>query len=252
MPNTIAWLANGRRLPDASLPVADRTVTEVAAAYLKFATGYYVKDSEPTDTIHGIKRSVTYLCETYGDTEARRFGPLSLIALQQRRIAEKKSRRYINDTADRIRRIFKFAASRELLPAAVYQALQTVPGLRKGRTDAREPPPVCPVPDHIVEETLPHLPPIVGAMVQIQRLTRCRPDEVCQMRPCDIDRSADVWVFRPQNHKTEHLDRQRVILIGPRAQVILSRFLLRSSGAYCFDPHEAVASHNQVRRASRR
>ena len=246
------WLANGRRLSDPSLPVADRTVNEVAAAYLAYAEGYYVKNGEPTDTIYGIRRSMTYLCETYGDTPARNFGPLSLLALQQRMIAEKKSRRYINDTVDRIRRIFKFGASRELLPSAVYQALQTVTGLRKGRTEAREPPPVRPVPDEVVEATLLYLRPTVAAMVQIQRLAGCRPDEVCQMRPCDIDRTADVWAYRPQSHKTQHLERDRVIFIGPQAQKVLSRYLLRAPDAYCFSPAESEASHNADRRENRK
>jgi integrase len=246
------WLANGRRLSDPGQPVADRTVNEVAAEYLTFAEGYYVKDGAPSDTVYGIRRAMTYLCETYGDTPAQNFGPLSLIALQQRMITEKKSRRYINDTVDRVRRIFKFAASRELLPAAVYHALQTVPGLRKGRTDARDPPPVRPVSDQVVETTLPYLLPVVAAMVQVQRLTGCRPDEVCQMRPCDIDRTTDVWEYRPPRFKTQHIGGDRVIFIGPRAQGVLRPFLFRSPEAYCFSPAQAVAAHNEDRRANRK
>ena len=34
-------------------------------------------------------------------------------------------------------------------------------------------------------------------MVQFERLTGCRPGEVCQLRPIDLDRSGDVWQFRP-------------------------------------------------------
>lgn len=51
-----------------------------------------------------------------------------------------------------------------------YQALATVVGLRKGRTEAIERPPVPPVADSIIEQTLPHLPPVISDMVRLQRL----------------------------------------------------------------------------------
>jgi len=50
------------------------------------------------------------------------------------------SRRYINDHVGRIRRMFRWAASEELLPVAAYEALRSVEGLRKGRCGARETP----------------------------------------------------------------------------------------------------------------
>ncbi len=66
-------------------------------------------------------------------------------------------------------------------------------------------------------------------MVRFQRLTGCRPIEVCLVRPCDVDTSGQVWVFRPESHKTEHHGRDRTICIGPKAQDILRKYLLRSS-----------------------
>lgn len=76
--------------------------------------------------------------------------------------------------------------------------------------------------------------PIVADMIQIQLLTGCRPGEVCSMRPSEIDRSTDVWRYWPQSHKMEHKNRQRVILIGPKAQAILLPYLDRSDDKFCF------------------
>jgi integrase len=102
-----------------------------------------------------------------------------------------------------------------LLPVTVHQSLQTVSGLRKGRSTAREAEPVGPVPEELVEKTLPHLSPQVAAMVRLQLLTGARPGEVVAIRPCDIERpeGAEVWVYRPLEHKTEHHDRQRTIFL---------------------------------------
>ena len=40
--------------------------------------------------------------------------------------------------------------------------------------------------------TLPDLPKVVADMVRFERLTGCRPGEVCQLRPADLDRTGEV------------------------------------------------------------
>ena len=120
-------------------------------------------------------------------------------------------------------------------------------GLKKGRTKAPEPEPVLPVEDTLVEATLPHLPEIVADMVRFQRLTGCRPGEVCQLRPMDLDRTGDVWTYRPGSHKTEHHGRERVIFIGPKAQAVIRPYLLRDATAYCFSPAESMQKMREAR-----
>jgi len=161
------------------------------------------------------------------------------------------SRRYINDNIDRLRRMFRWGASEELIPAAVYESLRTVESLPKGRSEARETDPVEPVDDVTVESTLVHLPPVIRDMVQLQRLTGARPTEVCILRPNDVDRSDDVWRYVPESHKTEHHGRSRVIFIGPRAQDILRPYLLRESTAFCFQPKESERKRLDARHAAR-
>jgi integrase len=127
-----------------------------------------------------------------------------------------------------------------------------VEGLKKGRTSARETEPVKPVEDMVVEATLPHLPPVVADMVRFQRLTGCRPGEVCHLRPMDLDRSREVWAFQPTSHKTEHHGHQRVIFVGPKARAILLPYLVRPADAHCFSPAESVERRNIAMRARRK
>ena len=49
-------------------------------------------------------------------------------------------------------------------------------------------------------------PPQIAAMIQLQRLTGMRPDEATIMRPCDIDRTDEIWLYVPQGHKMEWRD----------------------------------------------
>jgi integrase len=226
------WLQQGRYSPSAGEPL---TVVQLCGKYLRFAQGYYVKDGKPT-IISSIKLSIRYLRVWYGRTPASEFGPLALKTLRQKMVEEQLSRRYVNDHIDRIRRIFKWAVAEQLVPATTYQALATVPGLKKGRCNARETEPVLPVADEIVDATLPYLPGVVADMVRLQRLTGMRPAEVCQIRPCDLDRSGDVWLYRPERHKTQHHGRERIVFIGSEGQAVLLRYLARNSEAHCFRP----------------
>lgn len=82
--------------------------------------------------------------------------------------------------------------SHELLPASAFQAFATLPGLRRGRCEARETEPIKPVPQEHVDAIQPCVSPQVWAMVQLQLLTAARPGEVISIRPCDIDRSGKI------------------------------------------------------------
>ena len=119
----------------------------------------------------------------------------------------------------------------------LVMALTTVPGLRKDRCDAREKPAIKPVPEDHVEAVLPHLPATVCVMVLVQRLSACRPQDVVEMRPGDIDQAGPVWEYRPGRHKGEHHARERIVFLGPRAQELLKPYLqgLRPD-EYVFSP----------------
>lgn len=105
--------------------------------------------------------------------------------------------------------------------------------------------------DRIVNATLPFLLPPVAAMVKLQRLTGCRPGEICVVRPCDIELTSDVWCYRPESHKLEHRDLERRIYFGPKSQQILLPWMQRAAETYCFSPVEAML-HLRETKASRR
>jgi integrase len=233
-------------------PVPKLTVVELCAAYLDFADGYYRRNGQPTRTIQGIRAAIRAIKSLYGETPVDDFSPIGLLAIQTSLAGGALSRNYANKILGYIKRMFKWGVCRAIVPPTVYTALSTVEGLRMGRTSAKESKPVLPVSDELVDATLPYLPAVVADMVRFQRLTGARPGEVCQIRPCDVDRSGEVWEYRPQSHKMEHHGRQRVIYIGPKAQAILSPYLLRAQDAHCFSPTESVRKREIEMRASRK
>ena len=72
------------------------------------------------------------------------------------------------------------------------------------------------------------------------------------MRPCDVDRSGDVWVYRPQSHKTAHHGHSRAVMIGPKAQAVLLRYLARDAEANCFRPCDSEAKRRAAAHAARK
>ncbi len=163
--------------------------------------------------------------ELYGTTSAAAFGPRSLATVRQRMVSAGLCRTLVNKRIDRVKRVFKWAASEELVPVTVYQSLRTLAGLRAGRTEARESEPVKPVEAEHVNATLPRLGRHARTMVELQRVTGMRPGEVCRLTLAEVDRSRDVWVYRPTQHKTRHHGRERLVPFGPKARAILTEFL---------------------------
>jgi len=244
------WLAAGRQLPADPTTL---TVKELLARFWTHAEQYYrtVTDGRVKE-LEQYRLALRPLKELYADTPASEFGPRALKAVQLKMIDLGWCRPYVNKQLNRIRHVFKWAVADEIVPGSVLYALQAVPGLRRGRSDASEPKAVKPVPIEKVEAIQPFVSRQVWAMIQLQLFTAARAGEITPMRPCDIDRQgqdlptgARVWVYRPERHKTAWHGHKRNIYIGPRAQEVLTPFLLRDAQAYCFSPAEAESDRRR-------
>lgn len=224
----------------------------ICAAFAIYAKGYYRKNGKATSELSSYKTVIESVIESYGDTPADDFGPLALKAVRQTWLDRGYNRSTINRLQRRLVRMFRWAVEEELINASTWQSLKAVRTLAKGRTIAPESRPVEPVDIDIVTATLPHLSPVVAAMVRLQLLTGMRPGEVCRLRRDDIDTTGDVWAYVPESHKTEHHGHRRTIYIGEQAQRILRPYLLRPSDAYCFSAAESVEHFRQLREANRK
>jgi integrase len=240
------WIIAGR--PSAIVKGADLTLAELCQRYKRYAESYYSHGG----TTHNIGTACRTLRQRYGNTMANEFGPLALKAVREQFVDAGLARTYCNRLTDLIRRMFKWAAGEQLIAISTWQALTAISGLRCGHTEAAETEPVTPIDDATVEVTLRHLSDTVAAMVRLQRLTGMRPDEVCRLRPCEVDRSGEVWSFKPTHHKTAHRGRQRTVFIGPKGKDVLRPFLLRDAETFCFVPAETVTRQLELRHATRK
>ena len=228
------------------------TITELVAAYRRHCLDYYRDaDGAPTTEVDCVKQSVRPVRALFGDTPAADFGPKRLKTVRDEMVRAGLCRNEVNKRVGRVKRMFRWGVSEELLPATARHALEAVEGLKRGRTPARETDPVLPAPDADVEAALRFLPGPVAAVVRLQRLTGMRPGEVVALRPGDLTRADDVWEYRPRRHKTQYRGRTRVVMIGPRGRAALAPYLDRPADRPCFSPIESVAEVRARRRAAR-
>jgi integrase len=229
------WEQSGRQVPG---PKHDLTVAELLLAFSVHAKNYYRNaDGTPSRGLDDFKLAGRSLRKLYGHTPVALFGPRSLRVIQDGMARSGLARTTINGWIRKIKHIFKWGAAQELVPPAVYHGLVTVPGLKKGRTEAREPAPIKPVAVELVEAVIPHVRPPVAAMIKLQMLTGARPGEVVLMRGCDLETGGGTtWRYRPHRHKGDWRNHDRVVFLGPQAQAVIKPFLQLDLAGYLFRP----------------
>jgi integrase len=251
------WLANGRRLPGTVVTTGSATVTEVILAFDKYAEERYPASGRE---LENYRLALRPLRDLYGETAVSSFGPKSLKAVRQRMIDLGWCRTVINRRLGRIKSVFRWAESEELVPASTYHALQTVRGVPKGMPGVKESPPTEPAFWEHAEKIIPFCPRTVGAMLRLQWLTGMRSGEVRVMRTMDIDRAdPHCWYYRPGSdagphgvHKNAWRGQDRVVVLGPQAIIEVTPWLRDDDPAAClFQPCQAVEERNARRRAAR-
>lgn len=250
------WIVAGRQAVSEKRNAPDRptdtfTVAQLVAAFWRHAVVYYRDRDGRKREAENYRDALRPIVTLYGRTPAHEFGPLALKASREEMIKLGWARSHINRQILRVRSTFRWAVENELLPATVLHALEAVRGLRAGKNRAKESVPVRPVPDAFVDAVLPHVAPPVAAMIQLQHITGMRPGEACAMRGCDLDMSSDVWVYRPDAHKTAHHGHVRTINLGPRSQEIVRRFLKSDLQTFIFSPADGAQAQRRRKTMNR-
>lgn len=212
------------------------------AAYLIHAKKYYAGKGDWKN----VRETAKLLLRFIGKRSilGHQFGPKMFLEFQTwlidrepERGTQKMSRGVVNSHCGRVRRMFRWLQSQELLPKGHAAELSTVLPLMPGRTAARESDPVSPPTWGDVEKTLPYLPPSIANAVRVQFICGMRPGEVLSMQVGDIDCSRDVWLWSPDHHKTSHRKKILIKAIPRAAQAaILAMSAGKSIGDFLVSP----------------
>ena len=230
-------------------------VVDLAERFLEHALDYY--GTGRTERAQ-YRRILGLAVERFGHLPIDELGPLKFAALrdylattEQVRIYRNKrgeettrrSTRLKRDTINHLiadlKRVFKWGVTQELVSAEQWMAIHAVPGLRAGRSAAPESQPRKPVEWKDVEAILGKVSKVVAAMVRLQWLTGCRPQNVCLLRPMEIDCSVQPWVWTPAHHKAKWRGQDLTMFLGPQSQEVLRPFINRDVTTFCFQPRES-------------
>ena len=225
------------------------TVDQLADAYMIWAEAYYIK---PNGKLSGEVSNLRYALKTartlFGKKRVADFMPADLRACQDAMIESGICRKSINARINRIRRVFAWGVEEGVVSAGVWHGLMAVKHLRRGRTAAIDNEPVHPAPEADIKAAMEFMPRTIKAMVELQLASGMRPGEARLMRLVDIDMGVNPWAYTPTEHKTQHLGRDRTILLGPKAQAVLRPFLSRRTTAWVFSPRDDLAEGYEDRR----
>lgn len=214
-------------------------VSEVVVGFLERCLGQYSKSEAAL-----YRAAVGVLITSAGAMDATEFGPRALSDVRDAMVAKGWTREHVNAQVRRVRAVFRWAETLELVPGGAWFRLRSLAGLKAGTVPSQRV--VQPADDGAVERTLRFLSPTVAGMVRFQRLTGCRPQDVCNLHPDRIDRSEEVWVYRPEQHKGAWRGQSREVYIGPKAQEVITG---RLDGGHVFSPRRAWQEESDRRRA---
>jgi len=236
--------AHAERTPTVNVEL---TVSRLAFLFLNHADKEYRRDGVPTGETANFRHALQAMNNLFHGVRGIDFGPKKLKQLQQQMVKDGLAQQTINGRIRRVKQVFDWGVSEELVSVSVSQALRTVHGLRVGKTAARAPEPKGPVSVSAVNAIRPFVTSPVWSMIQFMLFTGCRPSEAVALKWSEINTTKDVWKYSPKQHKTTHKGKNRIIVIGPHGQQVLNGIREMSRSDFVFDPQ--VGFEEYVRKA---
>lgn len=248
------WLTHGQSAPSLNKS-DDLRIVELCNAFWQHINKPNTY-REPQNYTPALKT----LRQLYGHTRVHDFDLLAFETVQQAMVdhvgkntKRPWSRKYVNQNITRLTQMFRWGKKRKLVPPAVLADIEDVDKLQRGRTAAPETKPVTPVPLAHVFDIRHHVSRQVWAMIMVQFRTGARPGEVTAIRPMDINRSSDVWIYTPADHKNAHREKTCQIYLGRKAQAILHPFLKdKAPDEFVFSPKDAEQERSEAKRQARK
>lgn len=225
-------------------PPAQHSVAKLCTRYVTERLPNYAPDEQRCQ-----RSAIKILCSLYGESDAATFGPIALRTVRAAMVAgdphavdaagspkprKPWSRSFTNKQVKRIRQIFKFGISWELVPASVADGLRTVESLKAGQTEAAESRPRRAVPLEDIEAVRTVLCQKHRDLIDLLLLSGARPGEIINLTTGAINRSGEIWRADLAKHKNSHRGKSRTIFFNATAQAILTRYLKADPDAPLF------------------
>jgi len=227
----LATLRTSPILSSSKLPAGPGalSVNEALLHYSNHVNAYY-----PPESARGHFESLRAVRLVAGDLLLREFTPKVFKIVRQTFIDAKQSRTTVNGRAGRIKLFVKWCVAEELADPNLLAALKAVPGLRKGRGEAKELPPVRPPSEEDLEKVIAAASLNTAALMRVQSLCGARAGELVKLRGDAIDRTGIAWKATVIDHKGQWQGKARTLYFGPQSQAVLAPLVLKAAGGFLF------------------
>jgi len=241
------WIARGRQPKP---PTNDATVIECCDVYTDYCRDYF---KESPKSYERILLALAPILKLYGRMVTSEFGAVHLRAVRETMINDGLSVTTINTRINVIRRMLRYCASIEMIPPEPWHKAATLENLKPGRTAAKSPKKIEPVPLEHIEAVKPFVTQSVRGLIELQLLTGARSGEVLKLKATDIDMTGNVWIVSLKKHKNSWRGQSRMLCIGPKGQSVLKPFILqRRADEYLFQPYDYYRERSQAADTHRR
>lgn len=207
-------MAVGEPCPKADVEVR-LSVAKVASKYLEHVKRTKHPDSDEDKAVARVVRDLAYC-----DYPAEKFSPARLTELIQAWVDKPLSLTTVNKKHNYVLNIFRWAVQMDLVPPNTWSALLAVQKIKPGRTSAKQPKKIKPVPSDVVESILSHCQPRIAAVLKMQLYTGMRCGEVLRMTMSEI--KGDIYA--PYKHKNRFRGKDRTVYLGPRALALIDEW----------------------------
>ena len=149
-----------------------------------------------------VKITLGYIRRAFAPLPLSEFGLSHFRAIRDAMIADGRVRNQVNRRASMVRSWARWCLAEDYpVAAGLLDKLRAVKSLSPGRDGVKEGATRGPADPAAVEKVLPLLPPAVKAIVTPIRITGARPSEITNLRPRELDRTAEPWELKPERHK---------------------------------------------------
>jgi len=228
------------------------TVAELVEQFFDYLDKRGLPDRERSHWV----RALGFLVDSCAIVPVDRFSRKNLHSVRNKMVEVKSlCRGMINKYVRLIVRVFDWGVDWELVPEEIVGSISRIKGLREGEFGVRDNPPREHVPDPVVARTLPYCTPTESAMIQVERLTGMRPEELCLMTVGNFDRPAgsDLWYYRLDKHKTVKKTGKRIIVLGKPEQELIAPYLVgKKPENAIFSPRTSDRERKMENRANRK
>lgn len=180
----------------------------------------------------------------FGETAVNDFGPLQYRLVRDQMVSgdpatgrKPRARPTDNRQIKRIRKIFRWGVSWELVQPEVITRLDSVRSLAIGETTAHDIPARKAATAADVEAVMPHLKPVYADVMRLFALTGARRGEILGLTGGMLQRRSDCWLAELNEHKTARKGKRRFLVFNVAAQAVLLRHLRVDPEAKIFDVH---------------